>query len=175
MTVLSENEINQSDLERVARWLTHPKTSMGHLAALRRMTPEEPSRAAVVLYQLLSDLSISSAQVPAWALIVHCLALAHGKHRCGGPSVGQVLFALQYGEARLELLLRADAGTLGDVLPRLARRLHSGGQWMDWWPLVQLVLHVQQGSFKAQHARAQIARDYVLASKKDRANQTSKE
>lgn len=166
MTTQLDTGHRPDTLQRISDWLTHPDTRMGDLASLRRMDPIDPSGAALVLYRLLGDVGMEGEQSRSWSLIVHCLALAHGKHRSGGPNVGEALVALHYGEARLDLLLRADAETLADVLPRLARRLHAKGQLMDWWPLAKLILNRDSGRSNAQRAREQIARDYVIASKK---------
>jgi len=167
VTAQSHASSTKDTLQRLADWMAHPHTSTADLAAIRRMNPSDPSGAAVVLYRLLGSLGINGPQARPWALIVHCLALARGKHRTGGPGVGKALVEIGYGEARLQMLLRADFETLADVLPRLARRLHSRNQLMDWWPLAHLVLGSATDPERAQRAREQIARDYVIASRSD--------
>jgi CRISPR type I-E-associated protein CasB/Cse2 len=165
VTDVSQAPLSTDTLQRMADWMTSPHTNTGDLATLRRMDPNDPSSAALVLHRLLGSTGVDGNPSQKWALIAHCLALAHGKHRTGGPNVGQALAALSYGEARLQMLLRADNDTLADILPRLARRLHSKGQPMDWWPLARIVLFSTSHPDRAQRAREQIARDYVVASK----------
>jgi len=76
-----------------------------------------------------------------WALALHCLAIAQGKHE-KGLEAGAVLHRVFAGkEARLRQLIEADFDVLADLMPRLARRLAAANATLDWWPLVNLLLY----------------------------------
>ena len=156
------------------RAVAEGRSSTGELARLRRMQPREPEPALSMLYAVLGEQSLNGSlqQLQRWALIVHCLALVRGRHRNDAPGFGRVLQELNFGELRLQQLLRADLEQLFDLLPRVARRLAAQSAEANWWPIVTLVLNVgstadPQRSVtraeKAEAARLQIAKDFVLA------------
>ena len=55
-------------------------------------------------------------------------------------------------------LIEADFDVLADLMPRLARRLAAAGAALDWWPLVNLLLHTGTD----QEARAHSARQRLV-------------
>lgn len=145
------------------------RTSMGQLAALRRMDPAAPGKAATVLYALLDELDLNLERadlVRRWALVLHALALARGNHHPDIP-LGKALHAIAFSEARLAQLLTADLDSLTDLLPRIARRLASQSQPADWRPLLNLVLLSDTPELDA--ARLLIARSFVLHTPRDAA------
>jgi len=160
-------------LARLARRLANPGNtagnvpglSMGDHAALRRMEPLAAGRAARVVYGLLAELDVPldhAELVQRWTVLIHALALAHGAHE-KSISIGTALFAINFGEARLEQLLSADFAVLADIVPRLARRLHSKSQRMDFSQLTNLLLNIDRDSDKAEKARQDIAKSFVIA------------
>ena len=97
-----------------------------------------------------------------WLLIVHCLALARGRH-APDTRAGRLLADMHYSEERLSRLLSSDFEVVADVLPRLARWLGSKGAAIDWLPLVRLARWTGRGEDGADRARHQIVRDYARA------------
>ena len=97
-----------------------------------------------------------------WALIVHSLALARGRHD-PRMSSGRGLVSAGLTELRLDMLLAADLDVLFDLLPRLARRLSAGAVALDWLPLAEIVLNAGRDEDRADRARLQIARTYARA------------
>jgi len=139
----------------------------GEHAALRRMDPAAPGRAALTLYRLLADAGIDTSGPESekrWALVVHALALARGRHD-RTRRIGAVLAEIGVSEARLNTLLAADFDVLLDLVPRLARRLDASGASADWLPLVRLVLSTGYASQEEQadEARLTIARAFARA------------
>lgn len=170
------DEKRQDVLWRLSKWMRNEHRSTRDLARLRRMNPRNPEAAFDVLHYLHGErmLKNSLIRLQRWALIVHCLALAGGRHRRGAPSFGRVLVDIHYGELRLRQLLRADLEVLLDVLPRVARRVDSKSLDANWWPVTELVLNVPPADEKtepdkANTARRQIARDFVIASSAEQA------
>ncbi len=163
-------------LWRLSNWLLNKRRSTGDLARLRRMNPRSPEAAFDVLHYLHGEpiLHTPLVRLQRWALIVHCLALAGGRHRKGAPGFGRVLVEIHYGELRLRQLLRADLDVLLDVLPRVARRLAAKSLEADWWFVRELVLNVPPADRnadpdKADAARRHIAKDFVIASRAEQA------
>jgi len=160
-------------LTRLARRLAEPGNtpgngrglSMGDHAALRRMDPLAPGRAARVVYGLLAELDVPldhTESVQRWTVLIHALALAHGGHE-KTTSIGTALVSINFGEARLEQLLSADFAVLADIVPRLARRLHAQSQRMDFSQIVYLLLTIDRDSHTAEKARQDIAKSFVIA------------
>ena len=172
-----ETDKKPSDvLWRLSKWLLDERRSTGDLARLRRMNPRNPEAAFDVLHHVLGELALRSSLVrlQRWALIVHCLALAGGRHRKGASGFGRVLVDIHYGELRLRQLLRADLEVLLDVLPRVARRISAQSLEANWWSITKLVLNVPPDDAKAEPdeadvARREIARDFVIASSAEQA------
>lgn len=139
--------------------------SMGDHAALRRMDPLAPGRAASIIYGMLAEHDVpleDNDLVQRWAVLIHALALVHGAHE-KSTSIGTALGAINFGEARLAQLLSADFFVLADIVPRLARRLHSKQQRMDFSLLAHLLLYVDRDPAKAEKARQAIAKSFVIA------------
>lgn len=152
-------------IARLAAMLSDPKFPTGDHAALRRMSPLAPGRAALALERALIGANVTvygMEDARRWALIVHSLALARGRHDRGEPT-GRKLFEIGLTEARLNQLLSADADTLFDLLPRLARRLAGQPANIDWLPLAQLARRVGVYEDRADETRLKIARDYARA------------
>jgi len=168
-------------LERLARRLTSDNTPMGELARLRRMDPEHPEAALGLMRDLLGEKALyaPTEHLQRWALIIHSLALARGRHRNQAQTFGKAMVEIHFGELRLQQLLRADLPVLFDLLPRVARRLAAHATEANWWPIAHLVLNTHPSahdlqrqnhrpansidSTVAEAARLEIARDFVIA------------
>jgi CRISPR type I-E-associated protein CasB/Cse2 len=143
---------------------------MGDHAALRRMNPLDPGRAAVVVYDLMAEADVDlrdTDTLTRWCVLVHALALARGAHD-SRTSIGSALTEIRFGEARLAQLLSANFALLSEIIPRLARRLHANQQPMDWFPLMHLLLAVDRHQDRTVEARLRIARSFVAATRSDR-------
>lgn len=159
----SEKSTLESALASIAKVLAHPgeRIGMGEHAALRRMNPLEPGAAAAIVCRLLADREVdvdalTDAQLLRWCVIVHALALARGAHSRQTP-IGKGLWDMGYGEQRINQLLVADFDGLAQLVPRLARRLHSGNvAAMDFMPLAYLLLASNEDA--RSRARLSIAR-----------------
>ena len=154
-------------LATMAARLADPKFPTGDHAALRRMDPRAPDGMAEIAVERL--LASASAAVAfsgegrrRWALIVHCLALARGRHEREAP-IGRILANSLYSESRLNLLLSADFDVLTDLLPRLARFLDAHNAAADWLPLVRIARWTGCREDIADDERLRIARDYARA------------
>jgi CRISPR type I-E-associated protein CasB/Cse2 len=140
--------------------------SNGDRANLRRMDPREPGRASLALYRLFADVGLEpkgEEMTRRWTLVVHCLALARGRHAKDAPA-GKVLCDIKLTEGRFNMLMAADMEVLFDLLPRLARRLDAKPAVIDWAPLAMMALY---GDGKeGDRQRQKIAKDYAHASYK---------
>jgi len=144
----------------LARQLQH--ASPGVLARLRRADAANGFMTALFeiewMLQAADVEPQSQDQHRRWALALHCLAIAHGKH-AREQEAGAVLHRLYAGkEARLRQLIEADFDVLSDLMPRLARRLAAANAALDWWPLVNLLLYTGTD----QEARANSARQRLV-------------
>jgi CRISPR system Cascade subunit CasB len=150
----------------LAARLADPHFPTGDHAALRRMDPQHPGAAALPLFHALDRAGLEDGDAPAtvrrWALIVHCLALARGRHDWHAPT-GKMLFEIGLSEARLDQLLAADLDVLFDLLPRIARRLAAQGGAIDWVPLARIVRWAGLHEDSAEEARLTIARSFARA------------
>lgn len=142
--------------------LGDPNFPTGDHAALRRMDPRAPGRAAIALHKLMADVGLDEAGEKAkrWALVIHCLALARGAHD-KDKRTGAILHDLPLTELRLNQLLAADQDVLFDLLPSLARRLAAQGAAINWAPLAMLALYGDHDS--SDRHRLDIARAYARA------------
>lgn len=157
-------------LRAIAGRLSSPRVDMGLLAALRRFNPLSDGRHNLFeIQQVLQgagiDLSPESRLQPRWALVVHCLAIVRGAHQARRDT-GARLAELGFSEARLRQLIEADSALLCDLLPSLARRLAAAGAMLDWRPLAEMVLALddESGQARAQRARLQIVQGFLRAS-----------
>lgn len=143
------------------------RTDRGSLARLRRFHPASDESAALFETERLLQRAGLDVQGPTrarWALVLHCLALAQGRHAAAARNrqTGEVLAALGLGESRLKQLLEADADTLADLMPRLARRIGAAGEALDWWPLAEMLLYTgtnEEG--RADRARRRLVEGYL--------------
>ena len=143
----------------------------GTLARLRRFDPLTHPRAALFdRERLLQAAGIHplDADLERWALLLHCLALAQGRHDTRiDAEPGKVLHGLRVSEARLEQLVEADAPLLFALLPRLARRLAAAGATVNWKPLADLLLGTDsddpQRQRRADEARQRLVRHFIGA------------
>ena len=155
-----------------ARWvaamaarLGSPSFSTGDHAALRRMQPGNPSgRAQIAAERLfaLAGLQPDGKDRQRWLFVIHCLALAGGRHD-KDATAGRVLSEIRYSEERLTRLLSTDFEVVADVIPRLARLIGSKGVPVDWLPLGQLLRWTGRDETRANYARHRIARTYARA------------
>ncbi|MBR9812499.1 hypothetical protein GYB61_01425 [bacterium] len=153
---------------RLANWMQRDTTPIGDLATLRRMDPADPVPAYPVLLRQLGDAGLDlpgDEGLRRWALIVHCLALARGRHQ-PKKSFGGAMYEIGMTDLRMNSLLRADFDQLTDLLPRIARRLDSQAAVADWaqaaWYVLGMGLRGGR-SDSATKARSNIARGFVMA------------
>lgn len=140
----------------------------GTLARLRRFDPiRNPQAALFDTERMLLAAGIQPRDAPQrtrWALVLHCLALAQGRH---DPRLdadpGAVLARLRFSEARLRQLVEADEQVLATLMPRLARRLAAAGATVNWRSLADLLLHGGPGDDIGQAARQGLIRRYIDA------------
>jgi CRISPR type I-E-associated protein CasB/Cse2 len=149
-------------LSSIAYEIASGRFGTGDLAALRRMDPAAPGRAATVAYRLLVDAVGDRDELERWLLVVHALALLRGGH---DPkiAIGVALSAIEFSEARLQQLLSADWSVLRDLVPRIARRLAAQRARLDFAPLMRLILTVDRFPDEADSARLGIAKSFVRA------------
>ena len=155
-----------------ARWIAalagrlgSPSFPTGDHAALRRMQPGDPSgRAQIAAERLfaLAGLQPDGTDRRRWLFVIHCLALAGGRHD-RDAAAGQVLADIHYSEERLTRLLSTDFEVVADVIPRLARLIGSKAVPIDWLPLGQLLCLTGRNETRADRARHRIARTYARA------------
>lgn len=140
--------------------------STGALARLRRFDPiTHPQAALFEAETMLMAAGVQphdARQRQRWALVLHCLALAQGRHDTRADAEpGTVLARLHFSESRLRQLVEADDRILATLVPRLARRLAAAGVSINWWPLADLLLHVGTGH-EASQTRADTARQRLI-------------
>lgn len=151
-------------IARIAGRLQGEAMSNGDRANLRRMDPRDPGRASLALYRLFAHVGLEppgEEKTSRWSLVVHCLALARGRHD-PKAATGRVLCDLPLTEGRFNMLMAADVEVLFDLLPRLARRLDAKPAAINWAPLALLALY---GDGKlGDRQRQEIAQEYARAS-----------
>lgn len=140
--------------------------STGAQARLRRFDPITHPHAALfeaeAMLMTAGVQPLDARQRQRWALVLHCLALAQGRHDTRADAdPGAVLARLRFSESRLRQLVEADERVLATLVPRLARRLATAGASVNWWPLADLLLHVG-ASNEASQARADAARQRLI-------------
>jgi hypothetical protein len=162
--------VDKDPIASLAGQVRHANT--GTLARLRRCHPHvAPQPALFDTERLLLAAQVQpgdAAEHRRWALVLHCLALAQGRHDPRfDADPGAVLARLRFSEARLRQLVEADEGVLASLMPRLARRLAAAGASVNWWPLADLLLHAgldtPQGQTRADAARQRLIRRYLGA------------
>jgi CRISPR system Cascade subunit CasA len=136
------------------------------LARLRRFHPDSHPQAA--LFETETMLVAAGVQPhdarqrQRWALVLHCLAVAQGRHDAHADAdPGTVLARLRFSESRLRQLVEADDHVLATLMPRLARRLAAAEAGINWWPLADLLLHAGADSAVSQ-IRADAARQCLI-------------
>lgn len=161
--------VAKDPLRAIANQLSSPRIDMGLLSALRRFNPLTDGRHSLfetqkVLLDAGIDLPADSKGQQRWALIVHCLAIVRGAHH-DHRDTGSKLADLGLSEARLRQLIEADGPLLCDLLPTLARRLAAASVTLNWWPLAELALTLddEAGRARSQRARLQIVQGFLRA------------
>lgn len=160
-------EARRDPVASISGQIAHMST--GSRAALRRMNPLKPGRAAGVVVGLLEKAGLPAADMEAekfkrWALIAHVAAVLAGTgganpHSRARP-VGRALSAAGYSENRLMRLTAARGPALVDQVVRAARYLAAAGQApVNLWTLRDLI-----DPDRAEAARLRLARDYYAAS-----------
>lgn len=163
-TVAAEVGAERDAIASLAGQVRHAGT--GTLARLRRFDPIRNPQAALFETErmlMAAGLQPSDPQRRTrWALVLHCLALAQGRHDPRfDADPGAVLARLQVSEARLRQLVEADERVLSVLVPRLARRLAAAGSTVNWWPLADLLLFVGFDE-AASRARVDTARQRLI-------------
>lgn len=148
-------------MQMIAIRLADPMAT-GMRAALRRM---DPGALATPALQRLLALAVppgTPGTEPAWALLIHLLALGAPRQHRNGDRLGTALRAADFKEGRLVRLLDRHADPLV-VLPRTVRflvakggRLHAQDLWSLIWPAVRPT--PDEDALEA--ARTRVARDY---------------
>jgi hypothetical protein len=158
----------KGQISALAGRLAERRLPMADHAALRRMDPTAPGRGALAMHRLLVDAGIElrgDDDERRWALLVHAIALARGRHSRIQP-LGVTLANVGMSEARINTLLAADIEVLEDLVPRMARRLNAAGAVADWVTLAHLILNTGRDGREdaADAARFDIARAYAQTS-----------
>lgn len=164
VAIAGETSQDWAFVARIAGRLQGEAMSNGDRANLRRMDPRDPGRASLALYRLFADVGLEpkgEEMTRRWTLVVHCLALARGRHAKDVPT-GKVLHDLPLTEGRFNMLMAADMEVLFDLLPRLARRLDAKPAAINWAPLALLALYGDGKLGDLQ--RQKIAQEYARAS-----------
>lgn len=139
----------------------------GTLARLRRTNPLRDNRDSVFETEHVlraAGIAASGERRDKWALVVHCLAIAQGRHSTRPDAApGQVFARLRFSEARVKQIVQADWRVLCDLMPRIARRLAAAGATVNWWPLASLLLYADDAAHAvaADAARRQIVEGYL--------------
>lgn len=166
----ADASVTKDAIASLAGQVRHAST--GTLARLRRFHPQTNPQAALFDTERLlmaADVHPRDAQQRLrWAVVLHCLALALGRHDSRfDADPGAVLARLRFSEARLRQLVEADEAVLFALMPRLARRLAAAGATVNWWPLANLLLHGgatdEHGQARADAARQRLIRRYLDA------------
>lgn len=169
-TVATETSAEKDAIASLAGQVRHAGT--GTLARLRRFDPIRNPQAALFESErmlMAAGLQPSDPQWRRrWALVLHCLALAQGRHDPRfDADPGAVLARLHVSEARLRQLVEADERVLSVLMPRLARRLAAAGATVNWWPLAELLLFVGRDDMasrtRVDNARQRLIRRYLDA------------
>ncbi len=136
--------------------------SRAALAELRHALPErERLRAAPYVAPCLGT---NDARDEHWFYLVACLFATHRQHK-QGQSLGQAFHALKDKsdsmEGRFLHLLSADAGRLPDLLRPAVALLAAHDVPLDWYKLLDDVLHWHLPNKPRQH---KLARDFYATS-----------
>lgn len=172
-----EAVVPKDPIASLAGQMRHAGT--GPLARLRRCHPLLERQAALFdTERLLLAAQVrprTVAEHDRWALVLHCLALAQGRHDPRDDAEpGAVLARLRFSEARLRQLVEADWQLLATLMPRLARRLAASGATVNWRPLADLLLHTgtgePEGERRADAARQRLIQRYLGAQAQQASN-----
>ena len=165
-----KEEVQPKDpVDSLAGQVRHASTAT--LARLRRFDPLVHPNAAVFERERMlqaARIHASGAERERWAVVLHCLALAQGRHDARADAEpGKVLHGLHFSEARLEQLIAAAQPLLFSLMPRLARRLAAASDTVNWKPLVDLLLGTgsddPQREAWADDARQRLVRHFIGA------------
>ena len=148
-------------IQRITTRLADPMAN-GMRAALRRMEPSALSTPA--LQRLLAEAVPQGAldSDAAWALLVHCLALAAPDHHMGRVGLGVALQQARFAESRLVRLLSPSTDLL-IALPRAVRFLIARGAAVNGrglWELIRPAIRAHPDEAALERARTRVARDY---------------
>ena len=151
-------------IRQIATRLADPMAT-GARAALRRMDPAALGTPA--LQRLLAEASTHPGEGSdaAWALLVHCMALAAPDRHMGRAGLGHALVEADFAESRLVRLLSPSAD-LRAILPRTVRFLVARGGALngrDLWTLIRPALRHAPDEAALDRARTRIAREYYRA------------
>ena len=155
-------------IHAIGRQLASPHFGTGPLAMLRRLKPagalSEPSLQRLLARYVVEE---SPEGIRAWALQIHCMAIAAPDGHRGGGSFGAALFEAGFSEGRLTRLLEARGRDMLVVAPRVVRFLVARGGSLDplgLWHLLRPTLLDRAGDAeRAERARTRIATDYYRA------------
>ena len=140
----------------------------GSLAALRRLSPDQPDGAAFwwLVAEYAPDAFENDRAARALAAIVQCMAIAHPCHRplSGRRPLGEALAEAEVSEARLLRLLRLSRGELPEELRRLARLMGSRGEVgrFDWSDAFDLLFWANGERLRRDIARYYYRKQYNL-------------
>ena len=159
---------HSDSIRTIAVRLADPNFGTGPVATLRRLDPAgalaEPALHRLLARYVAED---SPEVLRAWALLIHCMALAAPEAHRGVPALGTALFVAGFSEGRIARLLEARGRDILVVAPRLVRFLVARGQSLDpegLWALIRPTLLDRPGDAeRAERARTRIAADYYRA------------
>jgi len=159
-------------ISKLARELTRLQHhDRGTLARLRRTDPLRDGRDSIFETERVlraAGIAVTGNRRERWALVLHCLAIAQGRHSARADAKpGQVFAQLRFSEARVKQIVQADWRVLCDLMPRIARRLAAAGETVNWWPLATLLLYADDPEAEcvaaADAARREIVAGYLSA------------
>jgi len=165
LTESSERPASRSQLiATLARQIASPQLSTGARASLRRGSRYDVAHQAA-FHRLLCELPehrVRSADLPRWAVVVQCIAIAGEISRPDG-SDGRALADAGLAESRFARLLASHGEGLFDQLLLVARFLHSKNGTASWRHLGELALTDEIREERADAVRLSLARDFYRA------------
>jgi hypothetical protein len=164
-----EIDMPLNDMAKRFRLLVHTE-NISQLAALKRLDPEQPDKAAFfqmlalcVPARYLGPRNWLADSVRRFAAIATIMALRPDGLR--GWGLGGEMAKVGVSDQRLSALLTARGRTFRDLARRLARRLARDGEALPYLDLGRLILFdsIPQHDDAAEDVRIGIARDYQRA------------
>lgn len=160
---LPVNSILNKAVGRTAYLMAEGGMSSGDLAALRRISPDEPFTPALwkLLFTLQKDYPNdwlwAERSEKNWSTLLMGMAICEGMHDYD-ISLGYALADAGWSELRFVQLMRAEGEVLERHVRRVAQYLKSKSQRANWADVARLLFN-QENEF-AGSVRLRISRDY---------------